>query len=103
MRACDLLVWPAVREAYGMALLEAQASGLPVLAGRDPRRVAAILADGETGLNWSRPLRSASLSPTALDKILLADIAGTTPGHGRCRPAARVLQHHSLSKPRHGA
>jgi glycosyltransferase involved in cell wall biosynthesis len=31
--ACDLLVWPAVNEAYGMALLEAQASGLPVVAG----------------------------------------------------------------------
>ena len=28
--AADLMVWPAVREAYGMALLEAQATGLPV-------------------------------------------------------------------------
>ena len=30
--ACDLLLWPAVNEAYGMALLEAQAAGLPVVA-----------------------------------------------------------------------
>lgn len=29
----DLFVWPAVNEAYGMALLEAQGSGCPVIAG----------------------------------------------------------------------
>lgn len=29
--ACDLLLWPAVNEAYGMVLLEAQAAGLPVV------------------------------------------------------------------------
>ena len=29
----DIFVWPAVNEAFGMALLEAQASGLPVVAG----------------------------------------------------------------------
>ena len=34
MLASDLKVWPAVREAYGMVLVEAQALGLPVLAGR---------------------------------------------------------------------
>jgi glycosyltransferase involved in cell wall biosynthesis len=32
--AADLCVWPGVGEAYGMALLEAQAAGLPVVAGR---------------------------------------------------------------------
>ena len=31
--AADVMVWPAVNEAYGMALLEAQAAGLPVVAG----------------------------------------------------------------------
>lgn len=31
--ACDLYVWPAVNEAFGMAILEAQAAGLPVVAG----------------------------------------------------------------------
>jgi glycosyltransferase involved in cell wall biosynthesis len=31
--ACDLYVWPAVREAYGLAMLEAQAAGLAVVAG----------------------------------------------------------------------
>jgi glycosyltransferase involved in cell wall biosynthesis len=31
--AADLVVWPAVDEAFGMALLEAQATGTPVVAG----------------------------------------------------------------------
>ena len=47
--AADVLAWPAVNEAYGMALLEAQASGLPVVAGRE-RGVPDIVRDGETGL-----------------------------------------------------
>jgi glycosyltransferase involved in cell wall biosynthesis len=46
--ACDLLVWPAIREAYGMALLEAQAAGLPVVAGRGAG-VDQLVVDGRTG------------------------------------------------------
>jgi len=34
LAAADVFVWPAINEAFGMALLEAQASGLPVVAGR---------------------------------------------------------------------
>lgn len=49
----DLMVWPALGEAYGVALMEAQAAGLPVLAGRG-RGVASILADGETGILTER-------------------------------------------------
>ena len=47
--SCDLYVWPAVGEAYGMALLEAQATGLPVVAGNE-RGVPDVVRDGETGL-----------------------------------------------------
>ena len=31
--ASDLFVWPAVNEAYGMSLLEAQATGMPAVVG----------------------------------------------------------------------
>jgi glycosyltransferase involved in cell wall biosynthesis len=47
--AADIFVWPSVHEAYGMALLEAQAAGLPAVAG-DSGGVPDILRDGETGL-----------------------------------------------------
>jgi len=45
----ELFVWPSVNEAYGMALLEAQASGLAVVAGR-VRGVPGIVRHGRTGL-----------------------------------------------------
>lgn len=47
--AHDLLVWPAIREAFGLALLEAQASGTGVIAGAT-FGVPDIVRDGETGL-----------------------------------------------------
>ena len=47
--ACDLCAWPAVNEAFGMALLEAQAAGLPVVACA-LRGVPDVVVDGRTGL-----------------------------------------------------
>jgi len=45
----DLFVWPAIREAFGLVLLEAQAAGVGVVAG-DTFGVPDIVRDGETGL-----------------------------------------------------
>jgi glycosyltransferase involved in cell wall biosynthesis len=45
----DFFVWPAINEAFGMALLEAQASGLPVVAGASGG-VGDIVLPGTTGL-----------------------------------------------------
>ena len=81
--AADLMVWPAVNEAYGMALLEAQATGLPVIAG-DTGGVPDIVCHGETGLLCpvgdadqfagavrdllEQPERRAAFSENALDR-----------------------------------
>ena len=45
----DLFVWPGFGEAYGLAYLEAQAAGLPVVA-QDIAGVANVVKDAETGL-----------------------------------------------------
>jgi glycosyltransferase involved in cell wall biosynthesis len=47
--ACDLCAWPAVNEAYGMALLEAQAAGVPVVSCAQ-RGVPDVVLDGRTGI-----------------------------------------------------
>ncbi len=47
--ACDLYLWPGVGEAYGMAYLEAQAAGLPVVAGNE-RGVPDVVCHERTGL-----------------------------------------------------
>ena len=67
--AADLYVWPAVREAYGIALLEAQAAGLPVVAGREGG-VAEVVADGHSGV--LTPPRDPSAFASAV-AALLAD------------------------------
>ena len=46
--AADIFVWPAIQEAYGMALLEAQWLGLPAVAGNNGG-VSDILNDQVTG------------------------------------------------------
>ena len=46
--AGDLYVWPAINEAIGMSILEAQAAGLPVVAG-DVGAIGVIVAPGVSG------------------------------------------------------
>jgi glycosyltransferase involved in cell wall biosynthesis len=78
--AADLCVWPAVREAYGVALLEAQAAGLPVVAGRECG-VAEVVQHGLTGiLTPPRDVRAfaqavASLLDDAERRHVMADSA----------------------------
>ena len=47
--ASDVFAWPAVNEAYGMAMLEAQAAGLAVVSS-NLRGVPDVVLDGRTGL-----------------------------------------------------
>ena len=63
--AGDLCVWPAVNEAYGMAMLEAQAAGVPVVSSAT-RGVPDVIAHGTTGL----------LAPAAGEEETAAAIAG---------------------------
>jgi glycosyltransferase involved in cell wall biosynthesis len=64
---CDLYVWPAVREAYGLAMLEAQAAGLPVVAGREGG-VAEVVHHGVTGL--LTPPRDVQAFARAIEALL---------------------------------
>jgi glycosyltransferase involved in cell wall biosynthesis len=64
---CDLYVWPAVREAYGLAMLEAQAAGLPVVAGREGG-VSEVVRHGTTGI--LTPLRDPEALAEAVETLL---------------------------------
>ncbi|EAV46039.1 putative glycosyltransferase protein [Stappia aggregata IAM 12614] len=72
----DLLVWPAIREAFGLVLLEAQAAGVGVIAG-DTFGVPDIVRDCETGLlspegdasALAANLRRAMLEPALVDRL----------------------------------
>lgn len=88
--ASDVLAWPAINEAYGMALLEAQAAGLPVIAGRGGG-VEAVVRDGETG-SLVEP-GDATAFAAALRRIL--DAPDQRQGMARAAMAA-VEAHHSL-------
>lgn len=67
LSACDLYVWPGIGEAYGMAYLEAQAMGLPVVA-QDTAGVAAVVAHGETG--WLTPAGDLAAHAAAIRDLL---------------------------------
>jgi glycosyltransferase involved in cell wall biosynthesis len=65
--SADLYLWPAINEAYGMAFLEAQAAGLPVVAGRTGG-VPAVVADGITGI--LTPIGDAAAFAAATGRLL---------------------------------
>lgn len=69
--AADIYLWPAVDEAFGMAFLEAQAAGCPVVGGNE-RGVPDVVEDGVTGL-LGPPRNARGLA--IMTKQLLADSA----------------------------
>ena len=88
--ACDLFVWPALAEPLGMAMLEAQALGVPVVAG-DARGVGALVAHGEGG--WLVP----EGDPTAFANAVAAALADPAALAAAGKAArARVRARHGL-------
>jgi glycosyltransferase involved in cell wall biosynthesis len=96
--SADLYVWPAINEAYGMAFLEAQAAGLPVVAGRTGG-VPAVVADGIAGL--LTPVGDAAAFAQAVGRLLdhpdertglAAGARAQIANRHDDRAAARVLQ-----------
>jgi glycosyltransferase involved in cell wall biosynthesis len=63
------MLWPAVDEAYGMALLEAQAVGVPVIAG-DGHGVPDIVENGRSGV--LAPVGEAAAFAAAVRRVLAA-------------------------------
>nr|CAA6829277.1 MAG: Unknown protein [uncultured Thiotrichaceae bacterium] len=89
---CELHVWPAVNEAFGMALLEAQYQHVAILSG-DEGGVKYVVADGKTG-QLVKPRDPKALG-TALNHLL------TQPDtlHGyRQQARAYVEAQHSLTQ-----
>ena len=93
MPARDLYLWPAINEAYGMAFLEAQAAGLPVVAGRTGG-VPAVVADGVTGL--LTPIGDAAAFAGAVARLL----DGRPNAHAWRRAARRGSPRIMTSAPR---
>lgn len=87
LAGCDIYIWPACGEAYGMAILEAQAAGLPVVAGAEGG-VPEIVVNGRTGLLI--PPRDPAAFAAALGE-LLADPA-------RRRAMGRAGAAHALAR-----
>ncbi len=67
-RAADALAMPSTREAFGMVLIEAMASGLPVIATRIGGVTDTIIEDGVTGVLV--PPRDVAAWTTALATVL---------------------------------
>ncbi|WP_343560915.1 glycosyltransferase family 4 protein [Kiloniella sp. b19] len=91
LSACDLYVWPAIREAFGMAFLEAQAAGLPVVAG-NAGGVSSVVADNATGILTTEGDVAGFASAV---RLLL-----TTPAKRRGYAEAarqRIASHHDLT------
>ncbi|MDD7909109.1 MULTISPECIES: glycosyltransferase family 4 protein [Pseudovibrio] len=87
----DVLVWPAIREAFGFVFLEAQASGRPVIGG-DTFGVPDIVEDGKTG--FLSPEGDVSAMAANIERIL--ERPELAPQMGSAA-RAHILNRHSLA------
>lgn len=86
----DVLVWPAINEAYGFVFLEAQAAGMPVV-GAKRGGVPEIVRAGETGL---LPAEGDAAGFAAAVAALLAD--GPARERMGAAAAAHIAARHDL-------
>lgn len=91
LAAADIFAWPGLEEAYGMAILEALAAGLPVVACAEGG-IPDLVEHGRNG--FLAPDRSAAALAAHLDR-LIAD-AGLRQRLA-AEAAARVRERHSLA------
>ncbi|MCY1251314.1 D-inositol-3-phosphate glycosyltransferase [compost metagenome] len=84
-------MWPGCGEAYGLAYLEAQAAGLPVVAQRTAG-VPEVVRDGETGLLT----RDGDIGAYA---AAMRDLIEDPAGRKRLGAAARRFVHEERSFP----
>lgn len=106
--AGDLCIWPAVNEAYGMAMLEAQAAGLPVVSCA-VRGVPDVVCDGVTGLlaapgdahDLARCARLLLLDPAR--RVRMGQAAARFVGRERSTEQAAGTLKHLLAGLTHGA
>ena len=89
--ACDLFVWPALGEPIGMAMLEAQALGVPVVAG-ETHGVGDVVVHGAGG--WLVPEGDAAAFAGAVEKALVDPAALAAAG---AAARARVRAGHGLA------
>lgn len=82
--SCDLFVWPAIDEPIGMAMLEAQMAGLPVVTGAGPG-IGGIVRDGRTGRLV--PRGDAEAFAAAVAELLAAPARRAALGAGARRKA----------------
>ena len=88
--ACDLFVWPALDEPLGMAMLEAQALGVPVVS-TPTRGVADLVQDGVTGRLVADP------SPARFARAVEGLLGDEARRRGLAEAARRrVAERHSL-------
>jgi glycosyltransferase involved in cell wall biosynthesis len=88
--SADLFVWPAINEAFCVAVLEAQAAGLPVVAGHSGG-LGTIVADGSTGL--LAPPGDVATFAAAVRRLLLHPPTRTAMG---IAARAKILREHDL-------